>query len=166
MSQTCTACGKSTLPDTPLPPGDITPPLCAACLLQLSAGNTPTAWLEAIATPVLLMQGQPRQVITANRRGLALFGKELSEVAGHRGGQVFNCLHSFSEAGCGLDSNCQDCKIKGAIVDTFTTNTAHQAVATTLPIQSKGGTEPYHVQISTQKIGELALVRVERFDKQ
>lgn len=165
MTQVCKVCGTEVVQDGQATTGDITGEICQPCGRQLSAGSNHSAGLEAIDAPVLLMQGQPRQVVTANRKALALFGKELSEVAGHRGGQVFDCLHSFSEAGCGLDSNCEDCRIKGAIVDTFVTGTAHSAVATTLPIKKGGETRTYLLQVSTQKIGDLALVRIERYEK-
>ncbi len=49
--------------------------------------------LESIDQPVLLLQENPRQVVAGNRRALELFGK--TQVAGHRGGEVFDCLHSF-----------------------------------------------------------------------
>lgn len=164
MTQVCKLCGKKVVRDCRSAKGDIAVEICEPCYLQLSSGTNNTAWLEAIDAPVLLMQGQPRQVVTANQRALALFAKELSEVAGHRGGQVFDCLHSFTEAGCGLDSNCEDCKIKGAIVDTFATDTAHHAVATTLQIQKAGGIKTCLLQVSTKKIGALALVRIERYE--
>jgi len=163
-TQVCKLCGKDVPQVCQATTGDITGEICPPCCQQLSAGADNSAWLEAITAPVLLMQGKPRQVITANRRALALFGKELPEVAGHRGGQVFDCQHSFTEAGCGLDVNCADCKIKGAIVATFTTDTGHRAVSTTLPIHKNGGTKPYRVQVSTQKIGDLALVRIECYE--
>ena len=111
------------------------------------------------------MQGNPRQVVTANRQALTLFGKELEAVAGHRGGQVFDCVHSFTEAGCGKDQNCEGCSIKDAIVDTFTTGSPHQGVAATLQLKKDGATESRVVQVSTEKIGELALVRIERYDR-
>lgn len=164
MTQVCKICGTEVAQDGQATTGDITGEICGPCCRQLSAGANHSARLEAIDAPFLLMQGQPRQVVTANRRALALFGKELPEVTGHRGGQVFDCLHSFSEAGCGLDSNCEDCKIKGAIVDTFATETAHHAVATTLQIRKAGGIKTYLLQVSTQKIGDLALVRVEQYE--
>jgi hypothetical protein len=110
------------------------------------------------------MQGSPRQVVTANRKALALFGKELHEVENHRGGQVFDCVHSFTEAGCGMDVNCEDCKIKNAIVDTFTTANPHHGVSTELPIKKADSTRSYVLQVSTEKVGDLALVRVERYD--
>jgi hypothetical protein len=120
--------------------------------------------LEAIEAPVLLMQGNPRQVVTANQRALELFGKRLNEVEGHRGGQVFDCLHSFSAAGCGVDANCEHCTIKAAIVDTFTTGAPHEAFAATLPILKAGVAGCRALRVSTEKTGDLALVRIERYD--
>ena len=137
----------------------LSPGLCDECTASLSGS------LESIDAPVLLMQGNPRQVVTANRQALTLFGKELEAVAGHRGGQVFDCVHSFTEAGCGKDQNCEGCSIKDAIVDTFTTGSPHQGVAATLQLKKDGATESRVVQVSTEKIGELALVRIERYDR-
>ena len=120
--------------------------------------------LEAIEAPILLMQGNPRQVVSANKKALALFGKELREVENHRGGEVFDCIHSFTEAGCGKDTNCEGCKIKDAIVDTFTTAKPHNGVSTTLQIKKADGIKPYVLQVSTEKVGDLALVKVERYE--
>lgn len=119
-------------------------------------------WIEAIDAPVLLLQGNPRQVVTANRRALALFGKERHDVAGLRGGQVFNCLHAFSEEGCGKDRHCDDCKIKEAIVDTLSRAQSHKGVATILPIKGESGVNDYHLQVSTEKVGDLAMVTIGR----
>jgi len=120
--------------------------------------------LETIPQPVELMQGNPRQVVTANRAALVLFGKPLQEVAGHRGGQVFDCLHSFSAAGCGRDSNCEPCRIRQAIVGTFETGEASHGVAVVLPVRKGGRDETRNLQVSTEKMGDLALVRIERYD--
>ncbi|MBI4998038.1 MAG: hypothetical protein HZC22_14325 [Rhodocyclales bacterium] len=126
--------------------------------------NEKTKELVAIEVPVLLMQGNPRQVVTANQLALELFGKRLNEVEGHRGGQVFDCEHSFSAAGCGMDANCEHCAIKGAIVDTFTTGLPHEAVAATLPVRKAGVAGYRALQVSTEKTGDLALVRIERYE--
>lgn len=124
-----------------------------------------TRELIAIEAPVLLMQENPRQVVTANKAALRLFRKALPEVENHRGGQVFDCLHSFSAAGCGLDANCEHCAIKGAIVDTFTTGMPHQAVTATLPVKKAGVPGYRALQVSTEKTGDLALVRIERYEE-
>lgn len=121
-------------------------------------------WIEEIDAPVLLLQGNPRQVVTANKRALELFEKELHEVEGYRGGQVFDCVHAFTEDGCGKDVNCEGCKIRDAIIDTFTTARPHNRVSTSLQIKKVGGTMTHVLQVSTEKVGDLALVRIERFD--
>lgn len=122
--------------------------------------------LEDFDTPVLLMQQEPRQVITANSKALRLFKKQLSQVENRRGGEVFDCIHSFTELGCGKDANCEDCKIKNAIVDTFNTGNPHHSVSTTLQIKQDNGTKPYTLQVSTEKIGNEAIVKIERFDEE
>ena len=122
-------------------------------------------WLEKIDAPVLLMQGNPRQVVTANKSALELFEKELHEVEGFRGGQVFDCIHAFTEDGCGKDRNCEGCKIRDAIIDTLATGKPHSGDATSLQIKKAAGIMIYELQVSTEKVGNMALVKIERFEK-
>ncbi len=124
--------------------------------------DTDNSMLEAIDQPALLLQQNPRQVVAANQRALELFGK--MHVAGRRGGEVFDCLHSFSEAGCGKDAHCESCTIKGAIVGTFDTSQPHRSVCATLQIKKADGIRPYTLQVSTEKRGDMALVRIERYN--
>jgi PAS domain len=166
MTTVCKVCGKESVSASQATSGSITFGICEACVTQVSATPDSRAVLEAIHAPILLLHGNPRQVVSANKMALRLFGKEIYEFAGHRGGQVFDCIHSFTEAGCGKDVNCEPCKIKNAIVDTFNTGESHHGVATTLQIKKADGIKNYVMQVSTEKAGDLALVRVERFDNE
>ncbi len=118
--------------------------------------------LESVGEPALLMQGNPRQVVTANRKALELFGKRLADVEAHRGGEVFDCVHSFSAAGCGKDDNCEPCRIRQAIVATLETGAPHAASAE-LPVRKPGGETTYVLDVRAEKTGELAIVRIERY---
>ncbi len=69
------------------------------------AGEPQKAFLDTFDAPLLLMQPEPRRVRTANRSACCLFRKELSQVEGLRGGEVFDCEHAFTERGCGLDEH-------------------------------------------------------------
>ena len=115
--------------------------------------------------PTLLMQPDPRLVVTANKSARELFNKELSEIEGKRGGQVFNCIHSFSEKGCGLDQNCEDCWIKGAVLDSFATGTPHDNVRTVLDIKKEDQTIPYAMVVSTEKVGDFVLITILKYDE-
>ena len=145
--------------------GTITNGICESCAGHLPGASSNSELLEAIDAPVLLMQGNPRQVVTANKRALELFVKELPEVEGHRGGQVFDCVHSFTEAGCGKDRNCDDCMIKKTIIDTFMTSRSFNGVSAYLQVKKVDGIKTFLLQISTEKIGDLALIRINRYEK-
>ena len=127
--------------------------------------ENPRAFVDSYEAPVLLMQAEPRQVVTANRKACELFGKDLSLIEGFRGGQVFDCIHSFSEAGCGKDPNCEGCKIKGAVVDTFSTGSSHPDVRTVLDIRRQDETTPYDIRISTEKVGGYAVLTIRNYSK-
>ncbi len=161
MSQICTSC-NSTIekPQKQFVTGGLCMPCASDILMSAKKTNT---FLNAFTSPLLLMQGEPRQVLTANAKACDLFAKNLSQIEGHRGGQVFDCIHSFTEAGCGKDQNCEDCKIKNAVVETFSAGTSSNGVRTILDIENNNKTTPYEIQIATEKIGDFALVRIDKY---
>lgn len=162
MNGSCASC-QETLEAAPAAER-ISQALCPACLEIVAKGEHAAscrAILQGIDAPILMMQSNPRQVFTANDKALALFAKPLPKAEGHRGGEVFNCIHSFTEPGCGKDANCEDCKIKAAIVATF--EGAHaRDVSATLVIRQQQDT-PYRLTISSEAVGNFALVRIDGF---
>lgn len=162
MTATCMVCRNPLA--SPKPSRNIGFETCDACIARMAKASDYTPLLEAIDAPVLLMQSNPRQVVSSNRKAMALFEKPLEQIASHRGGQVFDCVHSFTEAGCGKDVHCEGCKIKDAIVDTLTSGVSHTGVATALSIRKADGIVPHVLQVTTEKLGDLALVRIDRYD--
>ena len=139
MKQICTLC-KTNAVDAheQAAVGNITGGVCKTCNRSFNASNsaaTLKTLADAIDAPVLVMQAEPRQVYTANRKALELFNKELDRVEKHRGGQVFDCIYAFTEAGCGKDAHCQPCKIKNAIVETLSSGQPHKEVSALLDIK-------------------------------
>ena len=47
-------------------------------------------FLNSLESPTLLMQEGPRQVVTANKKACELLGKNLNQIEGYRGGEVFD----------------------------------------------------------------------------
>jgi hypothetical protein len=157
----CGACGNAINAAGTARP--ISAGICDSCFAALSSGQQGKCReiLQAIEAPILLMQPDPRQVFTANGRALALFGKTLAEAEGHRGGEVFACVHSFTPDGCGRDSHCEDCRIKAAIVSAFTGELS--SAEATLTIR-RDRDAPYTLAVSTEQACNYALVRIDRFD--
>lgn len=165
MIQVCRQC-KTELNSSHKSECLVTEGICPQCTDSISRlqGGSLNSFLDSIDAPVLLMQPEPRQVLTANKKACALFNKTLSQIAGSRGGQVFDCIHAFSEAGCGKDINCEDCSIKNAVVGTFQQGQSYNGVSTVLEIKKNGALIKYRVQVTTEKTGDLALVRIDRYE--
>jgi hypothetical protein len=156
MVAVCVSCG-----------GEAVSNLCADCRRILARSDDRAACrsiLDKIDSPILLMQSDPRLVFTANEKALSLFGKSLDGAENHRGGEVFSCIHSFTELGCGKDANCDDCKIKAAIVATFDGTNA-KGVSSTLSIRQESDI-PYRLSISTENVENRALVRIDAFARE
>lgn len=142
----------------------ITGGLCASCAGDvLSTRENAQRFIDSLHDPILFMQGDPRLVLTGNYKALDLFGKRLDQIQNQRGGQVFDCIHSFSEKGCGLDTNCQDCSIKDAIVATFTQKKSSTKIFSVLDVFRNERTTPHHLEITTEPLGDFALVRIDSF---
>lgn len=166
MFESCASCGEELPPA--LGEGWQATTLCASCAGELSQGGCDSRTREILDTldvPILLMESNPRQVLTANRRARDLFGKDLSHLEAHRGGQVFDCIHSFTEAGCGKDVNCEDCKIKEAIIETFISKTPRVGISATLQVKKNDGLKDYALRVSTESVGDLALVRIDQYEE-
>ncbi len=145
----------------------ITNGMCKTCVSTLvdHEGEPQRTFLDSFDAPLLLMQPEPRRVRTANRSACAVFGKDLSRIEGFRGGEVFDCEYAFTEAGCGLDGHCQDCRIRNTVVETFKTGKSFAGVSAVLNIKSDNEFRPYSMTITTESVGHLALVRIDRFRK-
>jgi hypothetical protein len=145
----------------------VTNGICSHCVESIfnKQDNSLTAFLNSIDAPILLMQPDPRQVRTANKKACELFEKDLSQIEGHRGGQVFDCIHAFTEAGCGKDENCEDCKIKNSVVETFISRKSFDGVSAVLDIKKNNSLKPYNLEISTEKVGDLVLIRIDKYEK-
>jgi hypothetical protein len=164
MLNTCKVCEKRLSTADTTDHSAHTGILCTSCIEKIQNNEKRTALLESFDMPVLLMQANPRQVVTANNRALEVFGKQLNQVEGHRGGEVFDCIHSFTDAGCGKDINCEGCRIKDAIINTFETGCAHTEIQTELTIRNHSDTEEIRdIQISTQIVGKLTFVSIDHF---
>ena len=120
-------------------------------------------FLNTLKSAGLLMQAEPRQVVTANTTACELFGKNLTQIKGQRGGQVFDCVHAFTEDGCGMDTNCENCKIKNAVVDTFSTGNSHSNIRIIMDIKKNNEIIPYDMQIATEKIADFVVITVNRY---
>jgi hypothetical protein len=145
----------------------ITGDICSECIDSIfnQQDDLLISFLDNMEAPILLIQPDPGRVRTANKKACELFGKDLSQIERQRGGQVFDCVHAFTEAGCGRDANCKDCNIKNSVVETFTSGKSFNGVSTVLDVKKNNLIKSYNLQIATEKIGDLALIRIDKYEE-
>jgi hypothetical protein len=122
------------------------------------------AFLDRFDEPILLVESEPL-VSTANRSACALLGKDLSQIRGHKGGEVIECVHSYSEKGCGEDIHCESCMIRNTVLETFASGRSFDRVPAYPDIQKIGGAKTYSIRISTEKVGSFVLLRIEYMEE-
>jgi transcriptional regulator of aromatic amino acid metabolism len=168
MEQLCTLCKANAVDEHEQSSvRSITGGVCSSCNRRFTPSSdaaTLNAFVDAINAPVLVMQAEPRQVYTANRKALELFKKEPERIEKHQGGQVFDCVYAFTEAGCGKDVHCRPCKIKNAIVVTLSAGSPGTTASAVLDIKKGSAMNAYALQVTTEKIGDMALVRIDRYE--
>jgi hypothetical protein len=166
MKVVCAGCGKH-LGETPasnLPDDAVSHGFCEACAHNFMAqlGMPLDDYLEGIPAPVVTIT--PEVTIgTANARAREILGKDLPQIVGHTGGDVFECEHSLSPEGCGHTVHCNGCVIRNTVLNTLNTGKPHARVPATLNPHSN--TTRAELLISTEKRGDVVFLRIEELKR-
>ena len=87
--------------------------------------------------------------------------KELHEVEGVIGGLVFECRYAKLPEGCGKTLHCDGCTIRNQVMDTAKTGRPYSGQPALLnPGFTKTEVE-FKLKISTEKINDLVLLRID-----
>ncbi|TRX71950.1 PAS domain S-box protein [Carboxylicivirga sp. M1479] len=116
-----------------------------------------SAELSAIfenAMVVLILVNNEGKVVNINRTGLEFTAKEKSQVLNRLGGDVFNCINSWSDGKvvCGTGDNCSECFIRKRVNNTFKTGETHYKEEGYLDVLADNKKERLELQLSTSLI--------------
>ena len=119
---------------------------------------------------MIMIVDEDRRIQTFNRAVLEFTGMTPRQVIGLRCGLAFNCGNSKEDGrGCGFGSNCNDCRLWGAIRKTIETGEKCLRVEAVIPIPEEKGGGKMTLMVSTAPIRtygkDLALVFLEDFTK-
>ena len=96
--------------------------ICRNCLdgVMAGMGESLDEFLDSLRAPVFVVDNDGRMV-TANNLGQNAVSKDLGQVTGVFGGEVFGCSYSKLPGGCGETLHCQSCAIRTTVMRTFET---------------------------------------------
>ncbi|HZV83029.1 MAG TPA: hypothetical protein VFF53_12760 [Geobacteraceae bacterium] len=169
MKRVCAWCNKGMESEDDCSPGDdalVTHGICSDCTdnMEFQLGVSIRKFLNSFSVPVLLVDGE-RRMISANRSALQLVKKELGTISHELVGNVFECAYSRLPGGCGKSVHCSGCVIRNAINSTYATGEpASELPASIASDSSSRGNTLLSFLISTEKVLNYVLLRIERFD--
>jgi ferredoxin len=79
-----------------------------------------------------------------------------------RGGEVFECVNARLPGGCGKTIHCSACVVRRSVTTTHRTSLPQSMVPATLKRSSPAGPVNVALQITTVKVGEMVMLRIDR----
>jgi len=182
MKRVCAWCGteldgKVSRDDSDQP---ITHGICEACSTNLwgEVGTPLHTFLESLGIPTLLVTGAvvvdgalgeegvvgvagAIVVDGANEKALEMLGKSQDAVGGKPTGQVFDCINADLPGGCGRTVHCSACTLRNVVTQTFTLGEGQIRVPVALEVRLGGSTEEKLFLVTTEKMADRVLVRIE-----
>ena len=163
MARICVRCKRQLLPQEEFRTEKIvTQGLCTQCTVRLTK-DVPTIikeLLNIIAEPVLVLDRRGI-VQTANESGRRLLGKDLVDIEGISGGDVFGCVFASLPEGCGRTEHCKTCAIRNIVMDTLAHGRGYTNVPAFQNIRTPKGHRIMRFYVSTEKIDDHILLRID-----
>lgn len=161
MKTVCSFCNavirEGDSPDDPVSHG-----VCTSCYEKILSrhGFNIRKFLNMLDAPVFLVDNNVN-VVAANTSALAIAGKPLAQVRGNLCGKVFECVNSLIPHGCGRTKFCPDCVIRSSVNETYRTGTRIERRPALIHRNLHGDIHPTPLLVTTQKDGEIVLLRLE-----
>jgi len=169
MEKMCAWCKKSmgTLEATAFAEDVITHGMCEDCMINMASGMAQSVddFLDTLGCPVLMME-EGHMLATANQQACNLLGKEKDQIVGKKQGDVLECIHARDPGGCGLQVHCKSCVIRQSVKRTFETGQACRDIPAIPDLQQFGTKKETQFLITTEKVGKIVLLRIEKTSKE
>lgn len=163
MRRVCAWCGEDLDPGQERADPTITHGICERCNEHFFGDlDLPPLqrFLDRLGAPVLLVDGEG-VVRTANRAARRALGKDLPEIAGFPGGDVFECAHARRPGGCGRTDHCAACTIRNTVRRTHATGEPAAGVEACQEVWTPGSVHRVRFRISAERVGEVVLLRLD-----
>jgi len=136
--------------------------ICPSCLKELltHARKPLQVFLDNLGVPILLLDDDAR-VKLANRQALEFLRKDPASVRGRYAGDAIECSYAHKGGGCGKTMHCRACTIRRTVLDTYASGKPFFRVPAYTDIAVFAESKPMRFLISTEKVGELVMLRID-----
>lgn len=166
MKTVCSWCSKVIGTDSLEPISDsiITHGICNECVLKILWPNNHVLldYFDGLDAPVVVINSLGI-VSSANRSARGLLQKELPDIEGFQCGDVFECVNSRLPEGCGKTLYCDGCTVRNTIMDTMQSGKSHLKIPAGLSLGTVENVHEVQLLISTEKVMDVVLLRIDEF---
>jgi len=167
MKRICAWC-KIEMESTSLedhPGNSITHGICTKCKDKILGPQKVELmpFLDSLNMPIVVVNNRGNAE-TANKAARKILQKELPEIVGFTGGDIFECAYSKSPEGCGKTTHCSGCTIRNTVMDTFQSGNSHMEIKAPLNQGTPEKNEEVIYLISTEKVSDVVLLRIDTAD--
>ena len=122
-------------------------------------------FIDSLQAPIFVVDGDV-VVQAANKWGYAMLKKDATQVLKQLGGVVFECAYARLPGGCGRTVHCSGCAIRRSVYHTMETGKSLTRVAAILNCGEAPEPGKIAMHISTEKMGNIVLLRVDAPEEQ
>lgn len=137
--------------------------ICPTCRDGIRAGLNSqkiNEFLDSFETPVLAVDGDA-VILGGNKKAQVVLEKESYQIHQQRGGNAMSCVHSLLPEGCGRTEHCKFCTVRNCIQETFNTGKGQLQVTAPMKILVDGNPVDIRMRISTEKVDDIVLLRID-----
>lgn len=118
-------------------------------------------FLDSLNAPVLTVDTEGK-VGCANKQAREILQKEMPDIEGLTGGDVFACSYAHLPDGCGGSFHCDACTIRNTVMSTFQTGEGYLRIPAFLMRGTPDDTYEIQFLISTEKVADVVLLRIDK----
>ena len=140
--------------------------ICSICLKEYFDVDKPENLkkiLDKFESPVMVVDSNGN-VLSANNIACEKIGKKYEEISSLRAGVVMDCENSILPGGCGGNEKCEGCLIRNTVMETLKTGISISKKMVKLYKLDTYGDEALEMNISTEKINDTVLIRIDEID--
>lgn len=143
----------------------VTHGICVQCEAFLAA-NQPTSLrglINRLDVPVLCVSTD-MDVLAANDAAGTLLGRDAAEIGDCLCGELLECAWSRKAEGCGRTEHCVACAIRRTVSETHASGMGVSEQHAYLDHVAPEGSTRVSMTLSTEKLGDIVLVRIDQRD--
>lgn len=168
IKRVCAWCGQDidTVKQRAIPDPIITHGICNSCKANMinQMEFDVQKFLDSMDDPIIIVDSDAI-VLAGNSKAEQILGKSSAKLIGLSLGETFHCENVFDKTLCGQSENCPTCELRAQIVATHASGSGQRNKPVLIKVKEESSTYSLRVGISSEKMGNSILLRIDEINR-